>query len=407
MLDAPRPWIFYDVSVSGVTFLRIRGIAVEAHWSWLVIVVLVYQSLVYVFFPNAYPGLSAGTYAAMGLVTIVFYFGSILLHELGHGLQSIHEGMGIEKITMWALGGLAWIGSGFRSAGAEFRVTVAGPAVTVVLALVFGGVAWAGRELGWGEPITGTAAYLNRFNLIVLAFNLLPAFPLDGGRILRSALWHLRGDFGRATKWAARVGAAFGVAFMALGAVLVFVPPTMRPRIPFVGGFFSGLWYLAIGYFLLYGARVSLASASRWQQPAGADHVGHLLAPAPVILSPETTVAQFFDEINRARGYSTSPYPVMKNGRLLGVVSLGLASTVSPEARMGSTIADVMVSTEDAVVLRRETPMQEALTALQEGSGRGVVLENGDQVAGVVLVSDVARALGEMEEARRSSPHRV
>src|SRR5919106_4326834 len=193
------------------TLGRIAGISFGVNWSWLVVFALIVWTLATGIFPEMNPGFSDGAYVAMALVAALLFFTSLLLHEYGHALQARREGMEIEGITLWLFGGVAKFRGMFPSAGAEFRIAVAGPLVTLVIGVVFAGVAWLADLPG---PIDGLVGWLGVVNLLLLVFNMLPALPLDGGRVLRAALWGARRDFAIATRLAADIGRGFGFLFL-------------------------------------------------------------------------------------------------------------------------------------------------------------------------------------------------
>ena len=171
---------------SSITLGRIAGIRIGIHWSWLVVFGLITWSLATAVFPDQNPGLGDSTYIVMAVVAAVLFFTSLLLHELGHAFQARREGMEIDGITLWLFGGVAQFRGMFPTAGAEFRIAIAGPLVSLVLGAGFVGIAVA---IAGVEEVDGIAAWLGYINLALLVFNLLPALPLDGGRVLRSALW--------------------------------------------------------------------------------------------------------------------------------------------------------------------------------------------------------------------------
>ena len=191
---------------------RIGGVQVRVNWSWLVIFALIVWSLEAGIFPSQNPGLSHGTYLAMAVAAAVLFFASLLLHELGHAWQARREGMEIDGITLWLFGGVSQFKTRFPSAGAEFRIAIAGPLVSLVLGVVFVLIAFAGLP----SAVDGVAAWLGYINLALLVFNLIPALPLDGGRVLRGALWRIKGDLGWATRIAADIGRGFAYLFIAL-----------------------------------------------------------------------------------------------------------------------------------------------------------------------------------------------
>jgi Zn-dependent protease len=216
---------------------RIAGVPIGLNWTWLLIFALVNWTLASSVFPSTNPGLAGGTYAVMGFVATLAYFGSLLLHELGHALRARREGVTIDGITLWIFGGVAQFRGFFPSAAAELRIALAGPVVTAVLAAAF--VALAGVS-HFGPAVDGVCAWLGYMNGVLLAFNLVPALPLDGGRVLRAGLWWLKHDLDWATVIAAGVSRALSIGMIGLG-IFAF----------FAGGGIAGLWLAAIGWFVL------------------------------------------------------------------------------------------------------------------------------------------------------------
>src|SRR5919204_5342218 len=219
---------------------RIAGIRIGINWSWLVVFALITWSLASGVFPSTNPGLSHGTYIAMAIAAAVLFFTSLLLPELGHAVVARREGMEIEGITLWLFGGVAKFRGMFPSAGAEFRIAVAGPAGSLVTGVVFVLVAWG---LALPESVDAVAAWLGYINLVLLVFNLIPALPLDGGRVLRSVLWAAKGSFAWATRVAADIGRALGFLMIAAGIGLFIFESA-----------FSGAWLAFMGWFLLQAA---------------------------------------------------------------------------------------------------------------------------------------------------------
>ena len=282
---------------------RFFGIEVGLNWSWLVVFALIVWSLADGVFPSQNPGLSKGAYVAMAIVAAVLFFTSLLLHEFGHALVARREGMEIEGITLWLFGGVAKFKGMFPSAGAEFRIAVAGPAVSLVLGVALSVVAWAA---GLPEAVDGVIAWLGYINLILLVFNVLPALPLDGGRVLRSALWYFKRDFGWATHIAAQIGRGFGYLFIA-GGLFFFI----------FHGAFSGAWLAFIGWFPLQAA----AAEDRYlvtQQALGGLRVRDMMVREPVTTHPDVTIGEFMDETVWNRRFTT--YPVTEDGRAVGLL---------------------------------------------------------------------------------------
>ena len=192
---------------------EVAGIRIAVNWSWLVVFTLIVWTLADGVFPSQNPRLSGNTHLAMAVVAALLFFASILLHELGHAWEARREGLEVDGITLWLFGGVSQFKGGFPSAGAEFRIAIAGPLVSLILGVVFVLIAIAGLP----SAVDGVAAWLGYINLALLVFNLIPALPLDGGRVLRAALWQSRGDLGWATRVGTDIGRVFGYLLIAVG----------------------------------------------------------------------------------------------------------------------------------------------------------------------------------------------
>lgn len=376
--EAPR-----DMMDSSFTFLKVRGIAIGAHWSWVLVAAFVAWSLGSQVYPRTHPGLDERSYVVMGIVTAVVFFGSILLHELGHAFQALKEGMKVHGITLWLFGGVARFEGMFPSAGAEFRIAIAGPVVSLVLGIGFTAAAFFGDAAGIAEPVVGVSAYLGRINLIVLAFNLVPALPLDGGRVLRAWLWHRQKSFTAATLSAAKAGRAFGYVLMGIGFLGLFTSAVT-----------GGIWFIVLGFFLLQAAE-SEAQYAVIARTFRSVRVRDLMSPEPVTAPPGLTVGEFLDW---AQPMKHSTYPVGEDGRLLGLVSIRMAGAVPPGQRAAVRVSEVMVPLDAVPVVDPQTEVMDALANLRSGLGRAVVLDD-DRIAGILSVSDVAKAL-ELDQAR-------
>jgi Zn-dependent protease len=355
---------------------RIFGIRIGINWSWLVVVVLITWTLAASIFPESNPGLSDGAYLAAAIAAAVLFFISLLLHELGHAVQARREGLEIDGITLWLFGGVARFNGMFPSAGAEFRVAIAGPVVSLVLGVLFSLAAWA---ISMAEAIDAVVAWLGYINLTLLVFNLLPAVPLDGGRVLHSALWRIRGDFATATHQAAWVGRGFGYLLIAAG-IAMFV----------LEGTFSGAWLAFIGWFLLQAASAEDRYVMVSEALSGL-HVRDLMIRDPVTVTPDVTVGQFMDRVASSRRYTT--YPVLDDGRVVGLLAFRCVTEVPRAEWDRRTVRECMIPLERVPVLEADETATDALAELSESDvNRGVVLENGS-LAGFVSITDLARAL--------------
>lgn len=366
---------------SSFTFLRVRGIPIGAHWTWLFFFALICWSLASALFPRTYPGLAPASYVVMGVTAAVLFYVSILLHELGHAFRALREGMRIEGITLWLLGGVARFTGMFPSAGAEFRIAIAGPVVSVAIAAIFAAITVAANAAGAPASVRGVTDYLARLNAIVVGFNLVPALPLDGGRVLRAWLWHRQRSFSAATRSASRAGRAFGVVLMGVG-LLGF----------FTGAGTGGVWFVFLGWFLVQAAGAE-QSVAVLRSALGGVRVRDLMTPDPEVVTADTPLDRFFGLPSRH-----STYPVVRDGVFAGLVSVRQAAGVPPEARAASTVSDVMIPAGDVPMVGPDTPVLDAIEVLRGGPGRALVMVDG-RVEGIISTSDVAKAL-EWERAR-------
>jgi len=222
---------------------KILGIPIQLHMSWFLVAILVTWSLASGYFPQEYSGWSTTAYWVVGAVAAVLFFASVLLHELGHSALALREKVPVKSITLFIFGGVAQIGREPPAAGAEFRIAIAGPLTSLGLAAIFGGL---GALTAGQATVAAPLAYVGRINLLLALFNLIPGFPLDGGRVLRAVLWGLGGNFRTATQWASRAGRIVAALFILAG---VF-------QIVLGGSFLNGLWIAFIGWFL-YNAATS------------------------------------------------------------------------------------------------------------------------------------------------------
>jgi Zn-dependent protease len=364
---------------------RFAGIRVGIHWSWLVVFALLVWSLSTVVFPAQNEGLGDGTYITMALAATLLFFISILLHEYGHALQARREGMEIEGIDLWLFGGVAQFKGMFPSAGAEFRIAIAGPLVSLVLGMAFVGVAVV---TGTPESVDGVFAWLGYINLVLLVFNLLPALPLDGGRVLRAALWAARDDFRWATRVAAGIGRGFGYLFIAGGLLLFFTTSEA-----------SGLWIAFMGWFLL-GAASAEARYLAVRDAYSGLRVRDLMVRNPTTVPPSLTIDDFMDQVVWTHRHTT--YPVVENGRAIGLLPFRCVAQIPRSEWSRRTVRECMIPLESVPVLEEDEPLEEALVDLgADGVGRGLVLDDG-RLLGLLSITDLVRAL-ETEGLRRRS----
>jgi Zn-dependent protease/predicted transcriptional regulator len=354
---------------------RYGGVEVRLNWSLLAVVALIVWSLSDGVFPSQNPGLSHNTYLGMAVVASLLFLASIALHELGHSWVARREGIEVDSITLWLFGGVSQLKGRFASPGAEFRVAVTGPLVSIVLGVLFVVIAVAGLP----SEVDGVAAWLGYINLLLAAFNLLPASPLDGGRVLHSILWRAKGDFAWATRVASEIGQGFGYLFIGLGlAMFIFE------------GSFSGAWLAFIGWFLLQGARAEARYVAT-EQALGGLRVRDLMVHNPVTVDADSTIGRFMDDVAWSHRFTT--YPVLEGGRPVGLLAFASVAAVPRADWDTRRVRDTMFPLDDVPLLTEDELAVDALQELSTPTGnRGLVVNNG-HLAGLLSITDIARAL--------------
>lgn len=354
---------------------RVAGIEVGLNWSVLGLLALLMWTLATGIFPSTNPGLGDNTHFAMAVVASLGFFASILLHELGHALQARREGMQIEGITLWLFGGVARFAGMFPSAGAEFRIAAAGPAVSALLA---GGFVGAALVPGIPSAVDGVSSWLGFINLALLIFNLIPALPLDGGRMLRAALWARSGDLTKATVRAAGTGRFLAMGLIGLGVVMIVM-----------GDGFSGIWLAFIGWFVLQAAG---AEARYVQGPGpGAMRVRDMMTTDPLTTSPGATLEEVAALGRDGDRYDA--YPVTEDGRVLGLLPLRALQQVPRDEWAHRRAGEFTLEGPDAPAVTIEDTLAGALAALQAAPVQSALVLDGDRLAGLLRVADIEDAL--------------
>ena len=362
---------------SSLRFGRVAGIDIGASWSWLIIVALLFTSLAATVFPATNPGLSGTSYALMAAVAAVLFFASLTAHELGHAIQARREGMEIDGITLWVFGGVARFRGEFPSAGAELRIALAGPAVSLVLGVVLLGAALL---IELPAAVDGVIFWLGQINLTLLIFNLLPALPLDGGRVLRALLWMRRQDFAAATRTAATLGRRFGQVMVAGGLLMVLLT-----------GAFGALWLALIGLFLI-GAAEAEQQMGATRDALGGLRVRDVMVAEPVTVRPDMRLDEFMDDVFLAHRHTAYPVVAPETGPV-GMVSFRQVAA-TPRAQWGSrTVSDLMVPIDRVVVVPGDADLRDAYGRLLADDLHRAVVGDGRSFAGLLSLTDVARVL--------------
>ncbi len=367
---------YTEAMKSSLSLGRVAGIQIGLDWSVLVLLALLMWTLATSIFPDTNPGLSDNAYFGMAVVASLAFFASILLHELGHALQARRDGMEIDGITLWIFGGIARFRGMFTTAGSEFRIAVAGPIVSLVLAAGFLGVA-----LIPGIPVhvDAVCSWLGFTNLVLLIFNLIPALPLDGGRMLRAALWQGTGDLRRAT----RISAATG---KVLAAGLIGVGVLMAVTVSLV----SGVWLAIIGWFVLQAA----GAEGRYveMEARRAMRVRDMMSTDLVAVGPDETLADVAERTARHGGLAA--FPVIDEGRVVGMLTVVNMEAVPREAWEYHRVADHMTDRDHVPTLTADDPLDTAVAALASSHLQRAFILDGERLVGLLSIADIAKTLG-------------
>lgn len=374
---------------NAIKLFSIHGFRIRLDPSWFIIAALVIWSLSQQYFPGILPGASQMTYLIMSLVAMLCFFASLLLHELAHSVVARSFGVQIKNITLFIFGGVAELESEPQSATAEFSIALAGPAMSFGLAFGFWVLAQVSSIAYPAQAPTLVLSYLALLNLILAVFNLVPAFPMDGGRVLRAYLWHRSGDILSATETAANSGRMFAYLLMAFGVWGLFQ-----------GAVVTGLWQLMIGGFVL------MAAQSSYQTQLARlafDHksVRDLMTKNPITVGPAVTLSEFVNKIMLQSGVSF--VPVVDAGTLLGHMGPAVLSAIDRENWGSIRVGDVFAGLDDASAVAPDVPIQDLMALIGKTGRRKFMVVEDHKLLGVISLSDLSHYLQVFEFALHHS----
>jgi Zn-dependent protease/CBS domain-containing protein len=359
---------------------RVAGVEVGLNWSLLAVFWLLSWSLAAGRFPAQTPGYEALTYWVAGVTTTIIFFACLLAHEIGHAAMARREGVEVEGITLWLFGGIARLRGEAINPAAELRITAVGPAISLILAAVFALVALTFESVDASGLLVGVAGWLGFINAALAVFNLVPAFPLDGGRVLRAILWRRKGDRLEATRTAARAGRIFAYGLIGLGIVEFAYAATL-----------GGLWFIFLGWFLL-GAAQAEESQTLLKGALRDVQVEDIMSADPVSVPDSTSVETFIDQYALEHRFTTFPLKD-DSGSVEGLVTLGRVKDVPREERLRTPVREIACPMEEVAIAQPNDSAVVVLERMQACSdGRTLVMEN-DQLVGIVSPRDVQRAL--------------
>lgn len=364
-----------------IRFGTVRGIAVGCNWSVLAIAALIAWGLADGYLPDTAPGYAVGEYWLVAALAVVCFFGALLAHELAHSVVAQRQGVQVESITLWLFGGVARLRGEAATARAELKIAVAGPATSVTASIGFGLAAWAvGGTIG-SDLLFATLAWLTLINGIIAVFNLAPAAPLDGGRVLHAFVWGATHDRHRATRVATTAGRWFGYLLIGVGILMV------------AGGNLGGAWMALIGWFVITAAGAE-ATHSLLQGALAGVRVRDVMTDHPVVVRADHHVDDVLEQAFLR--HHCSSFPVVDgSGHVLGLLTLRRVRKVAPDHRALRTAGDEAIPIAQVAIVGPDDPLVEVLEHADPdaaGDGRMLVFDGGHLV-GIVSPNDVNRAV--------------
>jgi Zn-dependent protease len=362
-----------------ITLFRLLGFDIKVDLSWVLIALLITWSLATSFFPSANAGFPVAVYWWMGVAGALGLFTSIVLHELSHSVVARRFGIPIRGITLFIFGGVAEMEEEPPSPRAEFLMAIAGPAASIGLAFAFHALALLLVAAGVAAPLAVVSQWLGFINAVLAVFNMVPAFPLDGGRAFRAVLWYRYRDLRRATRVASNVGSIFGLFLIAFGVYTLLT-----------GNIVGGIWAALIGMFLRGAAAASYMQMITRRALEG-EPVRRFMTPHPVTVPPDISLTALVEDY-MYRSYHQL-YPVTEDGRLLGCIGAAQVKNVPREQWSSVTVRQALERRGPENTIDADTDTVRALSRMRRtGRSRLLVTERGDLV-GIITLKDIMRLL--------------
>ena len=362
-----------------VSLFNIFGFEIKADISWLILAALVTWSLASGLFPEYYKDLSPASYWWMVAAGAAGLFLSIIFHELAHSLVARNYGVSMKGITLFIFGGVAEMEDDPSNPRAEFFMAIVGPLSSAAISLFLFLIIFLGKERGWPVTINGVLAYLAWLNIVLAVFNLVPAFPLDGGRVLRSVLWRWKKNLRWATAIATRIGSGFGITLIILGVISIFM-----------GNLVGGLWWFMIGLFIRSAAQRS------YQQLLArglfhAKKVKDLMVKNPLMVSRSISLTEFVNEYVYKHHFQM--YPVLSLGRLTGCISVNQVAAIPREEWSTQTVGGIALPCNEGTTVGPEEDANKALAIMNRTGNSRLMVVDGDQLVGIIALKDMLTLL--------------
>lgn len=362
-----------------ITIFRLLGFEVKIDFSWILLALIITWSLAQGLFPYYFKNLTAATYWWMGIFGALGLFFSIVFHELSHSLIARRFGLPIKGITLFVFGGVAHMEEEPPSAKVEFLMAIAGPISSIILGFVFYVLHVVVKAGGWSVAISGVIGYLAFINWILAGFNLLPAFPLDGGRVLRAALWRWKRNIKWATRIASRIGSVFGIVLIIGGVFQLFS-----------GNVIGGIWWFMIGMFLQNAARMSYRQLITRQALEG-EQVRNFLKPNPITVSPSISIEELVEDY--IYKYHYKMFPIVENDTLIGCITTRQIRHVPKAEWKTKKVGDLITSCSTENVIEPDIDAIKALAIMNRtGNSRFMVVE-GSKLIGILALKDIMKFL--------------
>ncbi len=363
----------------GFELFKLFGFSVRIDASWILIAILVVWSLASGFFPQFYPGLSNTAYWWMGLLGALGLFASIVFHEFAHSWVARRRGMDMRGITLFIFGGVAEMDDEPPSPGTEFLMALAGPLASILIAAASFGVWQLSDRVNWPSPVGGVFWYLALINTVLVAFNLVPAFPLDGGRVLRSILWRLLGSLRKATRITSAIGSGFGLLLIVLG-VLAFIS----------GNFIGGMWWFLLGMFLRSAAAMSYQQVLVRRVLEG-EPIRRFVQPDVRTVPPSASIGQLVEDYIYRHHFKM--FPVVSDGRLVGCVKTQRVKEVPRNEWSEREVSDIAEPCSEQNTIDPDADALAALTKMRRDGNSRLMVVRDSQLEGIISLRDMARLI--------------
>ncbi len=362
-----------------LTLFRLLGFEVRADMSWLILVFLITWSLAKGFFPYYYSNLSNATYWWMGIAGAMGLFISIVLHELSHSVVARRYGLPMKGITLFIFGGVAEMDDEPPNAKAEFLMAMAGPVSSLIISAVFFAFFHISGQILWPTPLLGVLQYLAWINAILAGFNLLPAFPLDGGRVLRSILWSIKNNLQWATRVASEIGSGFGLALIIMGLFSVIT-----------GNLIGGIWWFLIGLFLRNASSVAYRQILIREALEG-EKAQVLMKPEMITVPPSISVDRLVEDYFYKYHYKM--FPVVEDARLVGCINTQNINQVPRQEWDRHTVREIVRECSAENTVAPDTDATAILARMNKTKQSRLMVVDGDHLLGIITLKDMLKYL--------------